>query len=68
MKKVPKINDDDLYTEMHELTKIGNQAVMKAKQENKQHGIPEFFYKNGVIYFEKENGKLTTEKPKIFQD
>jgi hypothetical protein len=53
---------------MHELTKIGNQAVMKAKQENKQHGIPEFFYKNGVIYFEKENGKLTTEKPKIFQD
>jgi len=68
IKEVKRINDDSLYLEMRELEKVGNEAVMKAKQENKKYGIPEFFYKNGVIYYVLENGGLTTEKPKIFQD
>ncbi|MCB0518615.1 MAG: hypothetical protein H6577_23310 [Lewinellaceae bacterium] len=68
MKQVKKLNDPGLYQKALEIVRIGNEAVMKAKEENKQYGIPEFFYKNGVIYFVKENGELTTEKPKIFQD
>lgn len=67
IKEVLRINDDSLYIEMREIERIGNEAIMKAKEENKRYGIPEFFYKNGVIYYQLENGELTTQKPKILQ-
>jgi hypothetical protein len=41
---------------------------MKAKEENKRLGIPEFFSKNGVIYYVLENGEITTKRPKILED
>jgi hypothetical protein len=40
---------------------------MQAKAENKRLGIPEFFSKNGVIYYVLENGELTTERPEILK-
>ncbi|MBI5916176.1 MAG: hypothetical protein HY842_12440 [Bacteroidetes bacterium] len=51
-----------------EIERIANQAVMKAKEENKRFGIPEFFSKNGVIYYVLEDGNITTERPEILKD
>lgn len=65
IRDVKKINDDSLYLEMREIERIANEAVMQAKTENKRLGIPEFFSKNGVIYYVLENGELTTERPAI---
>lgn len=68
IRDVKKIDDDSLYLEIREFERIGNEAVMKAKEENKRFGIPEFFSKNGVIYYVLENGELTTERPDILKD
>ena len=64
IKVVKRINDDSLYLETIEIERIANQAVMQAKVENKRLGIPEFFCKNGVIYYVLENGEISTLKPK----
>ncbi len=68
MKVVNRIENEGLYELMREVVRIGNQAVMKAKEENKRYGIPDFFSKNGIIYYVLENGELTTKKPKILED
>ena len=68
IRDVKKIDDDSLYLEIREFERIGNEAVMKAKEENKRFGIPEFFSKNGVIYYVLENGEITTERPDILKD
>ncbi|MCF8245929.1 MAG: hypothetical protein K9J37_11695 [Saprospiraceae bacterium] len=65
---VNKIENEGLYKLMRDVVRIGNQAVMQAKEENKRFGIPEFFSKNGVIYYVMENGDLTTERPDILKD
>ena len=67
MSEVKKLKNEGIYDWLREVVKIGNEAVMKAKEENKRLGIPEFFSKNGVIYYILENGEITTEKPRIFQ-
>jgi hypothetical protein len=43
------------------ITRIGNRAVKKAQEENRQKGIPNVYYINGKIVFELPNGQLTTE-------
>ncbi len=53
--------------EKNQIERIANQAVMQAKVENKRLGIPEFFSKNGVIYYVLENGEITTERPAILK-
>ena len=68
MREVKILKNKKLYEGALEVLRIGNEAVLKAKEENKKFGIPEFFYKNGVIYYELESGELTTIKPKILQD
>ena len=57
---VNRIENEGLYKLMRDVVRIGNQAVMKAIEENKRFGIPEFFSKNGVIYYVLENGEITT--------
>jgi hypothetical protein len=52
----------------NEIERIANEAVMKAKEENRRLGIPEFFSKNGVIYYVLENGELTTKRPEILEN
>lgn len=64
---VNRIENEGLYKLMRDVVRIGNQAVMQAKAENKRFGIPEFFSKNGVIYYVLENGELTTERPEILK-
>ena len=44
-----------------EILKIGNKAVKKAQEKNRQKGIPNVYCINGKIVFELPNGKLTTK-------
>ena len=47
--------------------RIGNIAVEKAKLENMKYGIPEFFGKNGYVYYLNEKGEVTMEVPEILK-
>lgn len=67
MKEVSKLKDTKLYIESRDILVIANKAVKAAKEENKKFGIPEFFWKNGKIYYETEDGNLTTERPDILK-
>ena len=66
--KVKKLKNENIHIWIADVIRIGNEAVMKAKEENKKFGIPEFFYKNGKIYYILESGDITTEKPEIFKN
>jgi len=67
MKEVKKLENQDLYFRANDLTRIANEAVFKAKQENKKLGIPEYFIKNGQLYFVLASGEITTEVPEIMK-
>ncbi|NJN77046.1 MAG: hypothetical protein HC803_00905 [Saprospiraceae bacterium] len=67
MKIVDKLSNSQLYIEARDIVRIANEAVVKAKAENKRFGIPEFFSKNGKIYFILESGEVTTKKPNIYK-
>lgn len=67
MKRVKKINNSDLYLEMTDIIRIGNAAVKEAKDENRKLGIPETFWKNGVIYYVLNSGKITSIQPDIMK-
>lgn len=43
------------------ITRIGNRAVKKAQEENRQRGIPNVYSINGKIVYELSNGQLTTD-------
>jgi hypothetical protein len=45
------------------ILKIGNRAVKKAQEESLKNGISNVYSKNGVIYFQRPNGEITTEIP-----
>ncbi len=51
----------ETYLSSLELTRIGNRAVHNAQEENRRLGIPNSYTINGILYFEKPNGELTTE-------
>jgi len=67
MKRVKKLEDSNLYLEMADIVRIGNSAVKKAKEENRELGIPETFWKNGKIYFVLASGEITTVRPDIMK-
>lgn len=67
MREVDNLKDSDLYLEMRDILRIANQAAMKAKEENKKYGIPKMFARNGIVYFEYDNGEITTEIPEILK-
>ena len=62
MKRVEKLDNLQLYIEGSEILKIANEAVFKAKQENKKHGILEYFSKNGKLYFVLPNGEIQSQQ------
>lgn len=67
MKEVKKLKDKNLYLEAQNILRIANNAVQKAKDENKAKGIPEVFCKNGKIFYLLPNGKITSSKPAILK-
>lgn len=46
-----------------ELTRLGNRGMKKAQEENHKLGLPNVYSKNGTIYYQLPDGKITTKKP-----
>jgi len=67
MKRVKKLDNNQQYIKAREILRIANEAVFKAKQENKRLGIPEYFMKGGQLYFVLPNGEITTDVPDIMK-
>jgi len=67
MKEVKKLENVSLLIKTDEMLRIANEAVFKAKQENKRLGIPEYFMKGGQLYFVLPSGEITTEVPGIMK-
>ena len=42
------------------LLKLGNRAIKKAQENNREKGIPNVYCINGKIVFELPNGEITT--------
>ena len=51
----------ETYLRGIEIQRIGNIAVRKAQEENRRKGIPNVYSRNGRLYFELPDGKLTDE-------
>jgi hypothetical protein len=51
------------YQKTLEFLRLGNKAVQKAREENKQKGLPNVFSRNGIIYYELPTGEITTQSP-----
>ena len=64
MRQVERIKDDKFHLETVRLLKIANKAVKEAKEENRKHGIPEYVFKNGRMYYVLASGDLSTIRPK----
>lgn len=45
------------------LNKIFSKAILKCKENNRKKGIPNAFVKNGKVYFEMPDGKITNINP-----
>ena len=67
MKEVNKLSNEKLYIEMADIIRIGNQAVKKAKEENKKLGILDMFWKNEKVYYALINGEITDVPPAILR-
>lgn len=63
MKEVNKLSNKKLHIEMANIIRIGNQAVKKAKEENKKLGILDMFWKNGKVYYAMASGEVTDVRP-----
>ncbi|RKZ53050.1 MAG: hypothetical protein DRR16_20850 [Candidatus Parabeggiatoa sp. nov. 3] len=58
-----QVIDIQAFIQAAEFKRIGNCAVRKALEENRQLGIPNVFSRNGKLYYELPNGEITTEDP-----
>lgn len=67
MKEVDKLKDLSIYIELRDILRIGSKASKLAKLENKRYGIPKIFIRNDIIYYEFENGVITTKRPDILE-
>jgi len=63
MKQVDYIPNKDFQLEVLDMLRIANQAVAKAKAENKKKGIPDTFIKNGKLYYVLVDGTITGRNP-----
>lgn len=55
--------DKELYEQAIEFERIGNRAVRKAQEESRRLGVPNVYSINGTLYYERPDGRLTTEDP-----
>lgn len=53
----------ETYELAAEFNRIGNEAVKKAQEENRQKGIPNAYFFNGSIIYELPDGTITKENP-----
>jgi hypothetical protein len=52
-----------LYQFFLEMLRIGNRAVQKAQQKNREKGIPNVYARHNKLIFELPNGKITSVNP-----
>ena len=45
------------------IQQIGNNAVRKAQKDSLKNGVPNVYSKNGCIYYQLADGKITMENP-----
>ena len=45
------------------IQQIANDAVREAQRKNLEHGIPNSYSKNGVLYFQLPDGTITMDNP-----
>ena len=61
--RVERSDDIEIYQMAIEIQQIGNRAIEQVRKENKAKGIPIVFSRNGIIYYELPDGKITTKSP-----
>jgi hypothetical protein len=61
--RVERFDDIEIYQMAIEIQQIGNRAIEQVRKENKAKGIPIVFSRNGIIYYELPDGKITTKSP-----
>jgi len=52
---------NESYKLIDDITRIGNRAVKKAQEENRQKGLPNVYSINGKIVYALPDGSFTTE-------
>ena len=67
MNEVEKLANNELYIELRNILRIASQAANQAKLDNKKYGIPKIFARNQNMYFEFDNGTITTQRPEILK-
>lgn len=63
MKEIKEIRDQEWLASDLEVIRIGNEAVRKAKEGNRKHGLPEVFVKAGKLYYLLPSGEVTDVRP-----
>ena len=53
----------EIYQHALEFLRIGNEAVRKAREENRRLGIPSVFSVDGHLCWELPNGEVTFDDP-----
>jgi hypothetical protein len=51
------------YAKINDLIRIGNRAVRRAQEENRQKGVPNVYSFDGILYYELPNGELSRTDP-----
>ena len=67
MKEIKQIESEKWLKFDAEIIRIGNEAVRKAKEDNRKHGLPEVFVKGGKLYYLLPNGEVTDVRPDILK-
>ncbi len=60
MKEVDNV-PDWLHAWVAKIVRIGNQAIMKAKEENRRYGIPDTIWLADRIFYIYEDGEVSNE-------
>jgi nucleosome binding factor SPN SPT16 subunit len=62
--RVNQINNLKLFQKAALYSKLFNEAIKVAQEENRQKGIPNVYSYRGKFYYELPNGDIVTELPK----
>ena len=52
--------NSETYKLIDDITRIGNRAVRKAQEENRQKGLPNVYELNDIIIYELPDGTVTS--------
>ncbi|MBX3295151.1 MAG: hypothetical protein KF762_05515 [Acidobacteria bacterium] len=58
MKDTDKGLSKEAYDRLAEYVRIGNRAMHRAEEENRQLGLPNVFARNGKLIFEMPDGSI----------